>query len=286
MSADLASVTLRIASFVLLFQAVGVALFAVLFAAELQRSAGLIGAWGRRSAIGAIVLVSAHHALEAARLTGDWAAILDTAWQYLVLLSSSGAAFALRICGLLAVTAGLSSAGGRGRKLLCLSGAALVLLSFALVGHTAAHSRAPLLAVILLLHLLTIAYWFGALVSLHLALVTEELKTAARLTAKFSTLALRAVPAIAVAGLLLAFILLPDLQALRRPYGALLIVKLVLFAVLMGLAAINKLRLTPALAGGQPRAAQALHRSITAEYVLIACALGVSATMTTFYSPE
>jgi hypothetical protein len=47
-------------------------------------------------------------------------------------------------------------------------------------------------------------------------------------------------PALLVAGLMLAALILKSLSALRSVYGQLLIVKLVGFALLMGLAALNK----------------------------------------------
>jgi putative copper export protein len=62
--------------------------------------------------------------------------------------------------------------------------------------------------------------------------------------------------------------------------------KLVLFSLLMALAAWNKWRLTPALAAGDARAALALQRSISAEIILIAVVLSLTATLTTLYSPD
>jgi hypothetical protein len=105
-SADLVSAALRIASFVLLFQAAGLALFCALFAPQLSRSLGQIRRAGRISALGALPAVIAHHAIEAVRLVGDWTAILDWQWQSFVLFSSSGAALGLRIAGLIGLSIG------------------------------------------------------------------------------------------------------------------------------------------------------------------------------------
>jgi putative copper export protein len=55
------------------------------------------------------------------------------------------------------------------------------------------------------------------------------------------------------------------------------------FAVLMGLAALNKWRYGPACAAGEARA---FRRTVIVEYVLVCLVLAVTATMTTFYSPE
>jgi putative copper resistance protein D len=55
---------------------------------------------------------------------------------------------------------------------------------------------------------------------------------------------------------------------------------------LLGFAAWNKLRLTPALLHNQPAAARRLCRSLTVEYLIIAMVLGITAVMTGLYSPD
>jgi len=97
--------------------------------------------------------------------------------------------------------------------------------------------------------------------------------------------AVRLVPLLASAGALIAALLLPDVAALRRPWGLLLLGKVLLFTSLMALAALNRLRLTPALAGGEARAATRLSRTIAVEYGLICITLAVTAVMTGDFSP-
>jgi hypothetical protein len=60
---------------------------------------------------------------------------------------------------------------------------------------------------------------------------------------RFSATATWLVPVILLAGVTMAVVLLPNVAALREPYGELLIGKVVGFALLMGLAAANKWRL-------------------------------------------
>ena len=76
-------------------------------------------------------------------------------------------------------------------------------------------------------------------------------------------------PLLGLAGVGLAAVLLPDLAALRRPYGQILCVKALLFAVLLALAARNKLALVPALARADLRALPVLRRNLLLEYALI-----------------
>jgi putative copper export protein len=111
----------------------------------------------------------------------------------------------------------------------------------------------------------------------------ESPETAARLVESFSRKATWLVPIILLAGIALAAMLLPGLQAFTQPYGQLLLAKLALFVFLMVLAALNKWRFGPELAAGT---AGAFKRTVLVEYIAICVVLAVTATMTTLYSPE
>ena len=82
----------------------------------------------------------------------------------------------------------------------------------------------------------------------------------AQVARAFSSVALWLVPLIPVLGAAMAFVLLPDAAALLQPYGLLLLVKLALFAALMGFATYNKVRMLPALARGEPAAGRRFRR--------------------------
>jgi putative copper export protein len=138
----------------------------------------------------------------------------------------------------------------------------------------------PLLA----LHLLVVAFWFGALVPLAVVIRLEPRTTAAEVLKRFSVIAGWLVPLILVAGLTMAWLLTGSLSVLAKPYGELLLAKLAGFGLLMVLAAYNKWRLTPAFE--QARSESSLRRSMAAEYVLIVAVLSVTAVLTAFYSPE
>ena len=57
------------------------------------------------------------------------------------------------------------------------------------------------------------------------------------------------------------------------------------FAALMGLAALNKWRLGPAISRGDTRALRTLQTSVAIEWGLIVVALIATATLTTYFSP-
>jgi len=94
------------------------------------------------------------------------------------------------------------------------------------------------------------------------------------------------VPGVLVAGLVMAFVLLPGLAALRTAYGQLLVCKAIGFSALMVLAALNKWRWGPILAQRSADGSRAFRRSVAGEYVLIVAVLCITAVLTMFYSPD
>lgn len=283
--ADLLSVALRAASFVLLFQAGGIALFVAIFGDRLPQSGSSVRRLGRVCALLAIVTVIAHYVLQAGRMAGDLSGVVDGELQGIALHSSAAAEASLRILGLAVIAAALH----RPRRLagaLGVVGATLAVGAFTLTGHTSVSPERWFLIGALAIHVLIVAFWFGALVPLYIATRLEHAPAAADLVAAFSAAATWIVPGLFLAGLILTAGLVPSLATFARPYGELLLVKIGGFAALMVLAALNKWRLAGALARGEPRAGAALRRSIAAEYVLIVGVLTATAVMTSFFSPD
>jgi putative copper resistance protein D len=282
---DALSAGLRALSFVALFQAAGAALFLALFGALIVRTRLAVRRLALLSALAAIGLLIDQYLLEAARMGGDLASVMDLGLQSFALHSPAAGALVVRVIGLVILMIVLRKKSEPGAPLII--GAVLVVLAgFTLMGHTTTHSPRWLLASLLLAHLLVVAFWFGALVPLRLASSYESPAGAGATIAAFSTAAAWIVPALFIAGLALAVQLLGTLAALRTPYGQLLIAKVVGFALLLGLAALNKWRLGPAVAAGHARRTLAFRRSLQIEYVLIAAVLTVTAVMTTFFSPD
>jgi putative copper export protein len=107
----------------------------------------------------------------------------------------------------------------------------------------------------------------------------------ARIVATFSFVATGVVAALFIAGAVLLFNLLPDWSAFTTPYGRLVLVKVAVFAILLGLAALNRWRHAPML-GQEASARHAFQRTVLAEYLLMASVLVLTAVLTSFYSPE
>jgi putative copper export protein len=266
-------------------QASGLGLYCRAYGAQLRHSLPAARRLGWWLAVTACVLVLIGQLLEPARLADDYSAWHDAALLRLAWTDSGGQAALSRLAGAALLAAGFSRRAATARWL-APAGAALAWLSFVLTGHTSVHAQRAVLAPLLLVHVGIVAYWLGALVPLLLAVRHEPPAAAARLLARFSALAGWLVPLIAVAGLGLALLLCPDLTVLQRPYGRLLAAKLLVYALLLVLAASNRWRYTPLLAMGQRGAQAALQRNLLAEYLLIGVVLALTASLTAWYGPE
>jgi putative copper resistance protein D len=281
---DLVAALLRGLGFLGLFQAAGATLFAVSLGVAVPAVHGALRRLILLAAIPALLCFILQQTLEAARFTGDFSGLLDPGLQQIAWHSSGGLAQAVRAGGLLLIIVGATGVWRAGWSVATF-GALVAVLSFALTGHTSAHPLRIALVPLLALHLLVAAFWFGSLAPLYLLSNERSREHTVPVLRRFSGIAGRLVPLIAVAGIVMAVMLLPSLAALKEPYGILLLVKLALFAVLMALAAYNKWRLVPALERGDVQAFAVLRRTIASEVVLIAGALLVTSVLTLFFSP-
>jgi len=285
MPVDVLSVSLRAASFLTLFQAAGIALFLALREQELPHTVPALRRIGIVAALIAASLLVTQYLLEAARMSGELAGMLDPTLQGLALHSMASVTLSWRLLGLLLILAGLR-ATGIGGGTAGVIGAVVLLASFTFVGHTSKDALRWLLSPLLLTHLFVVAFWYGALLPLYLVSAREPAQTAGSVVERFSARAVWLVPLLLLAGLGLAAALLPNFAALERPYGKLLIAKVVGFCALMVLATLNRWRFGPALARGGAAAGRRFQNIVATEFTLLAVILCVTAVMTTFYSPD
>jgi copper transport protein len=174
----------------------------------------------------------------------------------------------------------------RHERLVLLSGALCVTAGFAASGHAATAGPGWITVPTLILHTLCAAYWIGAFMPLLVALRRLPRDQVLVVLRSFSTGAVAA-----VAGLVLAGVVLSALQ-LRSPaalvgttYGRLLLLKLALVALLLGIGALNRLVLTPALQRGAEAVAR-MRRTIGADLVLAAGVIVLSAGLGTVPPPR
>ncbi len=281
---DIVSIGLRAVSLVAVLQAAWVAMFLWLFGGTLARSAGTIRSLGICTAAAGAFFTLAHHLVQPARMTGSFSGLFDGSLQAMLLSSDAGATNAIRILGLVLLVVGFSKLNRLGEAI-GLIGATLVAVSFGLMGHTATHDQRWVLVALLVVHLLIIAFWFGELLPLYMSEARETVEDNALVIGNFSAIAAWLVPIIFVAGLGMSVLLLEELNNLWTAYGVSLLAKVSGFAVLMGLATLNKWRFGPAIVAGHAPALRNFQRSVVAEWGLIVAVLVVTAVMTGLFSP-
>ncbi len=122
------------------------------------------------------------------------------------------------------------------------------------------------------LHLIAAGGWIGGLLPLGLLLARAEkmpyavgVNIAHDAALRFSTLGIAAVATLIITGLVNTWVLVGSVQALVEfQYGRLLLLKIAIFLVLLAVAAVNRMRLTPRLAvtakGGSQASMDALRR--------------------------
>ncbi|MBB3020830.1 copper transport protein [Microvirga lupini] len=197
------------------------------------------------------------------------AAVWVAGWR-----TAFGPTAAIGAAALLLAGTGLYGPTGwrRGCSLAAMAG---VGLSLAWSGHASAAAPQWLTRPAVFLHAVGVAYWVGALIPLAFA-VRQDPANALPVVRRFSTGALVAVALLTLAGLVLAVIQVEAPANLTETeYGRVLMAKMLLVIMLIGLAALNRMRLTPALAVPGGSGGTWLVRSVAAEIVVSACILGV-----------
>lgn len=177
----------------------------------------------------------------------------------------------------LALVAGLAALRLRGDGGRALAAIALLGVGSALAasGHAGAAAPQWLMRPAVFLHALGLAGWTGALLPLAFALPQPD---SSAILARFS----RRIPffliAILLGGIVLAVVQVERPEALLATgYGKILLAKLGLVAILLGLAAVNRYRLTGRASAGQALAIRQLHRVIAVEIVVVLVVLGTAA---------
>jgi len=280
---DVAWLALRMLGFVLAVQAAGMALYRLRFARHTPQAAAAIAADSRRAALAATLVVAAQVPIEPAYVAGELSGVLDSDTVSFALITA-GPELGVRLLGLALLVRG-ACAGVVPRNALLPAGAALVVLSFALAGHVPHSDYGALLVPLLLVHVAIVAFWFGALGPLYRAARLAQPPELTRALAGFSRVAVALVPLLAVAGVAIAAGLLSGVAALARPYGLLLLAKAGIFVLALGLAALNRRRLLPAIARGERGAVATLRGTLIGEYLLLSAVLAVTALMSGLYFP-
>jgi len=219
-------------------------------------------------------------------INGTAGSFLEAATWWTGVGSLYGRTAMAALAGLALVVIGLRSGTGSALRPAALLGAALALVSFGLSGHVVSSGPRWLTIPTLVGHTAAAAFWAGSLLPLRHVLGSVE-GDAPAIVERFSRLAIVAVGILVVAGTIIAVLQVRSPGALlTTAYGLALTLKLGCVAGLIGLAAFNKLRLTPALARGDPAARGALRQTIAAELALVLAILVATGVLGTRPPPR
>ena len=232
----------------------------------------------------AIVISCLRIAILTGSMSGELSGMVDGELASVLLGAGEGRATGLRIAGL--VLAGVAVFSQRRPSALALLGASMAAVSFAAIGHVHAVAAASLSIGLLGIHLLCVAFWLGALPPLLFVAQSDDVRHIAAAASRFGHIAVGMVAALIATGATVLYVLVGSISALwNSGYGQAILLKLGLVSCLLGLAALNKLRITPRLRAGDSTAVRRLRRSIRVEMLLAALILLVTATFTTITGP-
>lgn len=256
---------------------------------------------GAVSAAAALVLegaeaagISGFSALKESILSETLGTRFGTAW---------GLAFAAWLAtGALALALPWARRTGRERMLLSVAALPATFLVFvpALGGHAGVQAPVGLLLPANVLHVAAMAIWLGGLAALLFAVPAasrrldppDRSRLLAALLARFSQVALVAVAAILLTGLIQAYVFVRHPAALLEDgYGRAVLVKFLLLLAVVALGAYSRRRSVPRLrriaAGGEApgRAGLLLRRTLRAEVALLVVVLGVTAALASYAPP-
>lgn len=256
----------------------GLALFALGFGHRLQADEA---ARLRRLLLAGIVaglsLSVAALALRVLVLTAG-AGVTDGAVWAAVMRSRIGDAFWLRAGGLVLLGALLTS--WRVAPAIVAVGAALVLGSYAAMGHSVLFRPRQEIAALVVVHLAVVAFWVGSLPPLLWIAGRRDGAATAALLRDWSAAATYAVGAMIATGLLLTWYLTLRLgRLLDAWHGWALAAKVLVVLAALALALWNRLRHTPALARGEDGAGRRLAASIRLEIAIVLLAFYAAAEM-------
>ena len=306
MEADWPLIAVRFALYMTLSGLFGLSAFGLYGLRKGERSDALtLRPWLLGTGLLALLLSSIAIALLAAAMAGTPPWPVDReAIGMLLSDSATGTAWKIRMIALLVASIAAIMAARRTMPLgLVAVSSGVALATLAWTGHGAMDEGATgwvhLTADIL--HLLSAGAWVGALLGLGLLVTRPARRTDAahlRLTHRalhgFGLIGTIVVGTIVVTGLINAWLLvglgnLPSLGA--TAYGRLLIAKLALFGAMLGLASLNRFRLTPAFersvaAGAHRRALQILRTSLAIEAACVVTILALVGWLGTLEPPS
>ena len=167
------------------------------------------------------------------------------------------------------------------------AGSAVSVASFLVTGHAATAPPVWMMAPVVAVHLFCAAFWIAALYPLAKTTQVAEISEAGAVMTQFSTRAVWTVAALFLSGAVITWIQVESVSnMLSTDYGLRLTAKIAIFLALLGLAAMNKMVLTPALEKSDTAAPEKLRRSIKIEYAAMVLIIGAAVSLTLVTPPR
>ena len=214
----------------------------------------------------------------AGSLGGDISSVIEPLMLQLALESKSGVGFLTAFISFMVMSTAHRLRGHANRFGLLVSSAAL-LLSFTMSGHSQLGGFPSQL--LLMVHLFGIAFWLGALFPFHWMCLQPDTHNLSIVAHRFGVFAMGYVSLLLSAGVGYAYLLLGNFSHLTTQYGNVLLLKIVLVAALLSLAALNKFKLVPSLEPRWTPNVRQFQRSIQFEIAIALIILTASSLLTT-----
>ena len=161
-----------------------------------------------------------------------------------------------------------------------LAASGLLLWTFLMSGH--ATKLGVVAQILLLIHLLGIAFWLGSLLPLKHMCECEEGGRLYEVAHNFGKVAVFYLLGLLVAGVTFAYLLIGDLLLLvETSYGNVFLAKIFVVSVLLSLGAYNKFVCVPRIKTDPTRGALSLKQSIRIELVAVGLILIITSVLTT-----
>lgn len=219
-------------------------------------------------------------------LGGPTAIFSMDAWSQSIASTLAPSAL-IGIPGLLVLYIAFGKGPERKSSPLLIAGAAIAVASFLVTGHAATAAPVWLMAPMVAVHLFCAAFWIAALYPLAKTAQVAEVTEAGAVMTQFSERAVWTVGALFLSGAVITWTQVEGLQnMLTTDYGLRLTAKIAIFVMLLGLAAMNKMVLTPALEKGDAAASGKLRRSIKFEYAAMVLIIGAAVSLTLATPPR
>ena len=215
----------------------------------------------------------------AGNLGGDLASVIDPLMLQLAIESKAGVGYSTAFAGFVVMLIA-KNLSANSKVFWSIIGSIAILFSFTMSGHS--QSGGVITQLLLVLHLLGIAFWLGGLLPFRWICMQPDTRNLGVLAHRFGVLAAGYVGLLLSAGLVYAYLLLEDLSLLfTAQYGNFLLIKILLVGILLSLAALNKFKLVPLLEVKSSKAIRQFQISVQFEIVFALIILTASSLLTT-----